>query len=69
MLEQLALQKRPPPGPPEDPNIPLFLSVILLTVGLVIVLANLTENKQTNLLVKCAGPGLVMLGLTATLIR
>ena len=40
-----------------------------MVVGLVIVLANLTENKKTSLLVKCGGPGLVMVGLTAILLR
>ena len=40
-----------------------------MTVGLVMVLANLTEDKQTDLLRKCAGPGLVMVGLSATLLR
>ena len=40
-----------------------------MVVGLVIVLANLTENKKTSLMVKCFGPGLVMVGLTAMLVR
>jgi hypothetical protein len=41
----------------------------MMVIGLGIVLANLTENKKTSLLVKCVGPGLVMVGLTATLLR
>ena len=57
VLEQLALQKRPPPAPKEDPNLPLFLAVIIMVVGLVIVFANLTENKKTSLMLKCVGPG------------
>ena len=68
VLEQLALQKRAPPGSAEDPNIPLYLSVIILLVGLTIVFANLTE-KKTSLILKCVGPCLVMLGLTAALLR
>ena len=37
-------------------------------VGLIIVLVNLTE-KKIPLVVKCAGPCLVMIGLTAMLLR
>ena len=69
VLEQLALHKPPPPGPEKYRNFPLLLALIIMVVGLVIVLANLTENKKTSLLVKCVGPGLVMVGLIAILLR
>jgi hypothetical protein len=46
-----------------------MFALIIMVVGLVIVLANLTENMKTSLLVKCVGPGLVMMGLTAMLLR
>jgi hypothetical protein len=69
VLEQLALHKPPPPGPKNYRNFPLLFAIIIMVVGLVIVLANLTENKKTSLLVKCVGPGLVLVGLTAILLR
>ena len=69
VLEQLALHKPPPPGPTKYRNFPLIFAIMIMVVGLVIVVANLTENKKTYLLVKCVGPGLVMVGLTAMLLR
>ena len=61
VIEQLELHKPPPSGPPK-------YRIIILVVGLVIVLLNLSERK-IPLLVKIVGPCLVMVGLTAMLVR
>ena len=68
VIEQLELHKPPPPGPPKYINYPLIFAILILVVGLVIVLANLSD-KKIPLLVKSVGPCLVCLGLTAMLLR
>ena len=68
MIEQLELQKPPPAGPKQEPNIPLLLAIIVLLVGLILVFVNLTETKF-SLIFKCVGPCLVMFGLTTMLLR
>ena len=45
MLQQLAALRRPPQEEQTDLNLPFFLSVIALLLGLVIVLSNLSESR------------------------
>ena len=61
--------KPPPPGPEKYINYPLLVTLLLLVVGLGLVLANLSTNNNVSLLMKSAGPILVMTGLTTMLLR
>ena len=45
VLQQLAALRRPPQEEQTDLNLPFFLSVIALLLGLVIVLSNLSESR------------------------
>ena len=69
MLKQLELLKPTPPGPPKDRNIPLLLSLCILLVGLALVFSCAWYSSITALSSKCMGPGMVMAGIAATLLR
>ena len=68
MTSQLELQKPPAPGKATYWNIPLLSSIGLVVAGLGIIFTALVEETMLLVLV-CAGPGLVMLGVTSMLIR
>ena len=62
----MELQKPPPPGKPKNWNVPLLSSVGMLVMGLVVIFFSLMQGGM--LVLQCAGPGLVMLGLTFMLL-
>ena len=70
MNNQLELLKPPPEGTPPYWNIPLLASLAIVGAGLVLVMYCLAqEDGSTVLWMKCSGPAMVMLGVTAMLLR